>query len=472
MKPAAQPETRTAPRVALAAGGEATRAEAAAVLGKRGIACELMPLDQALAADSEVVAYAPAGPITPALAASIAEAATQLARDRRPLVVLAMPARERAQQRNVLAATAFLQSAGAVLCDDPDAWIEAIAWIAGYGLPSGGRVAVVAPPGSWLEAAAAALARAASALTRAPSLSSSVAAVEPVDVVLVDAAAVADAPGKVGGAVVIPVLGRAELLEPEIRLPLIGLRPALAAAAALGNLGRRLELGLGPGTAADRDFEPDLDRFDRQLDKVGDRVGDHECKVLLASYGVPILRQAVATTPSAATRLAKRAGYPVQLKPWGPDVASERDGCPVETDLQTAADVRRGYAAVARAAGLPTGAPVIVRETPPAGREVAARFEPIESLGWIAVIDIAGATESLAAPAPLSRVDAEAITAKLVASRAGDQAPDRDALADTLVRISYLASDHADLLRELDISRIVVTPTGATVVDATARLRR
>src|SRR5438132_1394002 len=132
-------------------------------------------------------------------------------------------------------------------------------------------------------------------------------------------------------------------------------------------------LGPAPRTAS-AELSIDRDKLERQLGKLAaGRIGDHETKVLLSAYGVPITRQAVATTPSAAVKLARRAGYPVELKPWGHDLPSEPAGCPVERSVTSDAMVRAAFATVLAAAGRPPGdaAGVIIRETPPPGRELA-----------------------------------------------------------------------------------------------------
>jgi acetyltransferase len=275
---------------------------------------------------------------------------------------------------------------------------------------------------------------------------------------------------------IVPVVGRAELLGEDRRTMLVGLRAALGAATAAGRFAERVAAGLGP---ADRDspdlaaIEPDRERFDRQIANLGQRAGDHETKVLLASYGIEVTRQAVATTPSAATRIAKKAGYPVDVKPWGPDLPGERDGCPVERGLTTAAEVRRAFASVAQEADLADGTPVIVRESPPPGREVSARIARVGPLGWMTLVDAAGAPGPAAAPAPLRRSDAMELARLVEATRVGDPEPDRSALAEALVRASFLAVDRADVIERLDMHRIVVFAKGdgAVVADAHAELR-
>lgn len=485
-------EAAAVPRVALAVEDAALASDAARVLAARGLHVEPVPLDRvdargradarALAEPGKAgwsgdgpVAFAPDEPPDPDTAARLAPLCVRAAEAGQPVVLLAAHGRERgraAWQR--AAALAYLRAHGAIVCGDPDVWLETVTLLAAYGVPAGPRVAIVAPEGSWLGAAAQALANEAERLgLRFPEVAASASRVEPTDVVLVERAALGpSSPERVGNALVVPVLARAELLGNDARVPLVGLRASLAAVAEVGRFARRLASGLGPGPRPALDPAPEQERFERQLDKLDTRAGDHEAKVLLASYGIPVTRQAVATTPSAATRLAKKAGFPVEVKPWGPDQLSERDGCPVQRDLHTAADVRRGMAAVVRAAGLPEGAPVIVRETPPPGREVSAHVSRVGALGWMVVVEIAGVPEPVAAPAPLGPVDVLELTSLVQASRASDPEPDREALGDMLVRAAALAVEHEDAIEALYLHRIVVTPRTerSLVADAQAVL--
>jgi hypothetical protein len=473
---------RSAPdgaEVALAGLAGPAADDVARVLAARGLACVRIALAEAGAAAAPVVAVALAEPPDAAAAAGLAPACRSAAEAGRPLALWVPVARgggraaiERA------AALSYLRAHGAIVVADLDAWVETIALLARHGLPAGPRCAVVAPPGSWLEAAARALAAESDAAGgRGPSIAAAADDVEPTDVVLIDRALAAEARG--ARPLVVPVVPRGELAGDDDAL--VGLRAALAACAAAGRAAERAAAGLGPAPATARaELEVDEERLRRQLDRIvaGDRrLGDHEAKVLLAAYGVPITRQAVATTPSAATRIAKKAGYPVEVKPWGPDAPTERGGCPVERGVATAADVRRAFLTVLGAAGLPVaeaeGAAVIVRETPPAGREVSATIAPVAGLGWAVSIEIAGVPGPLAAPAPLRLVDAAALASALTATRAGEPEPDRVALANLLRRASHLACDHADRFERLELGRIVVGPRGGKtlVVDAEVLLR-
>jgi hypothetical protein len=457
--------------VALAVDDAGWASQVERILAQRGVLARRIRVAEALSAAAQVIALAPREPIGPVEAAELAPLAVEAANAGRPLCVLtAFPRALGARADAQAAALAYLRSHGAVLCPDPDSWLETLILLAAFGLPPGPRVAVVAPPGSWISSQAHFLANEAAASGgRFASLVSDAGRIGPTDVVLVDR----DEPiasDRPGGALVLPVVGRAELVGPGPVL--VGLRPALAAASAAGRLRERLDAGLGPADPAGAGaLGPDLERFERQLGKLGARAGDHETKVLLAAWGIPVTRQAVATTPSAATRLAKRAGYPVEVKPWGPDVPSELDGCPVEQDLASAADVRRACAAVIREIGLPEGAAVIVRETPPAGRELRARVFRLAGLGLTVIVDLVGAPGPVAAPAPLTPLDADELARHLEASRLGDPQPDRAALADLLRRASFLVAT-SERVTSLDLPRVIAAASagGVVVVDARAEL--
>jgi hypothetical protein len=461
----------TTMRVALAVDEVPWADDAARILTRRGANCQRVTIDEAAEAPAGVVGLALREAPSPAQTSQLAPICARAARAGRPLVLLAcFPRAIGARGDAQAAALALLRTHGAILCPDPDAWLETLILVAGFGLPPGPRVAVVAPPGSWIAASAQFLANEAAAIGgRFASLLPDVGKLGPTDVVLLDRDELSRvASERTSSAMLLPLVGRAELVADEDRRVLVGLRPALAAAGAAGRLRERVVAGLGPAEPAEADrLDADQERFARQIAKLGGRAGDHETKVLLSSWKIPITRQAVATTPSAATRLAKRAGYPVELKPWGPDVPSEPDGCPVERDLATAADVRRAFAALGRAMGQTGDAPVIVRETPPIGRELRARVVNIPDLGMTVLVDVAGAPGPIAAPAPLRVIDAEELARHVEASRLGDAQPDRSALADLLRRASFLACH--ERIESLDLCRVIAAARGDGVVVADAR---
>jgi hypothetical protein len=456
-----------AARVALAADDAARASDAARALAARGISAEMCDLRTAVESGAQAVAFAPNDVPSLERAAGIAPLCAELAADSRPVVMLdaSLPGTgKKAIER--AAAVAYLRAHGAIHCDDPDMWLETIVLLAAIGCPAGPRTAIVAPPDSWLSASASALAREAAARgARFSTVYYDATKVGSTDAVLVDRSEAPRVPlPRARGALIVPVIGRAELLSEERGPALVGLRSALGAVRAAGRYAERLAAGLGPARSIG--IEPEREALERRLSRLGPRAGDHETKLLLAAYGVPVTRQAVATTPSAAARKAKDVGWPVEIKPWGPDVPSERDGCPVERNIESAADVRRAYAAVAKTPGA-TGAAVIVRETPPVGRELAVTVIRLGPLGLTVVVDIPGTPEPIAAPAPLREVDAAELARSVEATRAGDLEPDRESLAQLLLRAAALVAENARI-EKLEMSRVIAAARGdaAIVVDA------
>jgi hypothetical protein len=459
---------------------------ALAALRARGIDAQLATSVDAVAASDEIIAYALASLPTAAAAVELGAACASAAASHHPLCLLAPPldppTRTKTSRAAIerAAAIAYLRANGAALAHDADAWLESIVLLAHHGLPRGPRVAVVAPAGSWLEAQALVLVAEADQLdVRAPMVGLTDAERDATDVVLYDPAAGSPPSSTAARVLAIPVAARGELATDPSHLHTA--RAALSAVALLGRAAERIAIGLGPApNAASAELAIDKERLARQLAKLTgnhfSRIGDHETKVLLSAYGIPITRQAVATTPSAAVKVARKAGYPVEVKPWGHDLPTELAGCPVEKASSDAL-VRAAFTSVLTAAHKPTApddpsTAVIVREAPPAGREVTVTLLELPALGWTVVLEAPG-VGIVAAPAPLRLLDAQSLAAQVVSSRAGDAEPDRAGLANVLRRASHLVIDLAPQLQRLDLPRVVVGARGTRtlVIDAATELR-
>ena len=450
-------------RVQVIAGGAPLGATAIGALRARGIDARLARAE-AVSVD-DVIAWALDQSPTGARAVELAEACERAANAGRPIVLLAPPARGTGRAAiERAAALTYLRAHGAALAHDVDAWLEAVVLLVRFGLPQGPRAAVIAPPGSWLEAQAVAIALDAQTHgARSPLVDAD----EPTDVVLYDPEL--GAPARTTPGMHVPVAARGELAAADAAV-LHGARAALGAVTILGTAAERIGVGLGPAPrTATAELAIDEALLQRAVDRARrvfetGRIPDHETKMLLRAYGVPHTRQGVVQTPSAAVKLARQIGFPVELKPWGPDVPSEPDGCPVERNLTSDALVRQAFATVLAATRSGTEV-AIVRETPPAGRDVAASLLRLPDLGWTVMLEGA---QVAAAPAPLRLVDAQYLAAHVVSTRAGDVDLDRAGLANVLRRASHLVVDLDAHLVRLDLPRIVVGGRGARTVVADA----
>ncbi len=453
-------------------------ATALAALRARDIDARLGETTPDVGADGDVIAWALSSTPTAAAAVELAKICARAAALGRPVCVLAPfpdpPTRSHKTSRAAIervAALSYLRAHGAAVGHDVDAWLESVVLLVRYGAPRGPHAAVVAPSGSWLEAQALSIAAEMEALNVRPPV---IGGDEVTDVVLYDPAL--GAPPSSTPGMHVPVAPRAELATDPAML--YGARAALAAITILGRASERIAIGLGPAPrTANAELAINTELLQKQLAKLESQIGhlgDHETKVLLRSYGVPITRQVVATTPSAAVKKAREVGYPVEIKPWGHDQPSEPAGCPVEKNVTSDAFVRQAFNAILASANRgPTGrdSAVIVRETPPPGREIGVTLLELPALGWTVVLDAPGAGQ-LAAPAPLRLLDAQQLAAQIISSRAGDAEPDRAGLANLLRRASHLAVDLAGRVTRIDLPRVIVGGRGSRtlVVDAALEL--
>ncbi len=405
------------------------------------------------------------------------------------VVLLAPPARSRGSAGAVGSAgdallRALLEAHGVALPAALEDWVECLVVMGAYDVPAGSRRRVDAEPGSAVDLAA----RAAGAPDVKP----------PVDVTLRavgqdedgrHGAAQAAAAGPSDGLVIPLVAGPGAAPAAALtRLAaagtpaLLGVWPALEAVHAAADVATRRQRGLGPAPAdtrgrpgADRDHV--LRTLERAVRLRPRWLSDHDTKIILKAYGLLPTRQAIAQSASAAARLAARVGWPCELRPHGPDLASEADGLLVVRNVRGVAEARRAFLACAKVSPLEQA---IVRETPPPGVELRARVVTGGALGaWLelAVAREGAGAPLVAAPAPLRRADAQALAEDERILRRGRGELDLVALGDTLFRLSWLAFELGDRLEEIRLERLVVTAkarggagAGAIVVDARARI--
>jgi acetyltransferase len=70
-------------------------------------------------------------------------------------------------------------------------------------------------------------------------------------------------------------------------------------------------------------------------------LNEFESKKLLAAYGVPVSREAFASSADEASGQAKKIGYPVALKACGADLTHKTELDGVSLNLKNAKEVRK-----------------------------------------------------------------------------------------------------------------------------------
>jgi acetyltransferase len=207
-----------------------------------------------------------------------------------------------------------------------------------------------------------------------------------------------------------------------------------------------------------------------------------ESKQLLAAWGVPSAREHLVASADAAVEAAGQLGFPVALKVDSPDILHKTEAGVVRLSLRDAAQVRSAYAEIL--ANAQTYAPqaritgVSVQEMVGEGVEVIIGVNCDPQLGPVLLFGSGGVmvevyNDVALRRCPITCSEAQAMIAEVKGARLlqgfrGRPAADIEALADTLVGVSYLAMHLEGHLVELDINPLMVLPLGQGVkaVDA------
>jgi acetyltransferase len=208
-----------------------------------------------------------------------------------------------------------------------------------------------------------------------------------------------------------------------------------------------------------------------------------DAKQLLDAYGIPVAKTLPAADPDAAVQRAGEIGYPVALKVLSDDITHKSDSGGVRLGLIDEAAVRRAFDQImadcrshhpeAEIDGV-TVQPMI-RMADAAELILGCTKDPV--FGSVVLLGMGGtATEILrdrvlALPpiteALASRMIRNLKSFPLLNGYRGKPRVDLEALADTVIRFSYLVADSPNL-NECDINPLLVSPTGVVALDARA----
>ncbi len=235
------------------------------------------------------------------------------------------------------------------------------------------------------------------------------------------------------------------------------------------------------GEAFDRssDSPPPAPR-DGMLPAPAEAVGEHEAKAILASAGIPAVRERLAATPEAAAAAAAAIGGPCALKIVSPDILHKTEIGGVLLDVEGESAVADGARTLLRRAS--ERAPeariegVLVSEMVSGGVEtvLGAVHDPVFGpavmfgLGGVFVEVLKDVSFRLApfGVGEAHRMIDEIRGRAMLDGVRGAPPADLDALADALARLSVFADANAGRLESIDINPFIVLPKGGVAVDA------
>ncbi|MFD7178885.1 acetate--CoA ligase family protein [Streptomyces sp. NPDC059904] len=215
------------------------------------------------------------------------------------------------------------------------------------------------------------------------------------------------------------------------------------------------------------------------------RLDEYESARLIAAYGLHSAQARTACDPEEAVRVAADLEGPLAVKLLSADIAHKSDMGGVRLGLTTPDGVRDAaldILAVAAREGVGDARLLVQRMAGGDRTELILGIQRDAAFGPVVVAGFGGVLvdvldDSQVAVAPVDHAGAVRMLRSLRAARVldgvrGATARDVDAVADALVRLSWLATDLADDLLELDVNPLLcgAAGDGAVAVDCLALL--
>jgi acyl-CoA synthetase (NDP forming) len=193
---------------------------------------------------------------------------------------------------------------------------------------------------------------------------------------------------------------------------------------------------------------------------------------LLRTVGLDPLPGRVVGSIDEAVAAARELGYPVAVKQLSRDrLRAKSEAAGLALDVYDDAHLRATCARMVDARG-DAAFPVMVQCMATPGVDVAVALADDPLAGPVLTLNAGGVATPVSAPRvqvlPLTDLDARRCIETSPVAALLDE-PSRARLEDVLLRIGAL-SDAAEEVAGLELNPVIVTPTGASIADATVRL--
>jgi acetyl coenzyme A synthetase (ADP forming)-like protein len=224
--------------------------------------------------------------------------------------------------------------------------------------------------------------------------------------------------------------------------------------------------------------------FQRELQEGRRQLVELPALEALRHYGFPTVPFALAKTADEAVPAANKVGYPVVMKISGPKLLHKTDIGGVRLNLSTEEDVREAFDDMINAVRSNLGQDaeiwgVLIQKMLEKGKEIILGATRDPKFGPLMMFGLGGIyTEALRDVAfrlaPIRENVASEMLKEIRAFRLlegvrGEPPSDLPAIAECLLRLSQLVTEHARI-QELDINPLMVYPRGRGAVVADARI--
>lgn len=214
----------------------------------------------------------------------------------------------------------------------------------------------------------------------------------------------------------------------------------------------------------------------KALERGQTALSEHDSKMLLEKYGVPVTPEKMASSADEAVVAAGELGYPVVLKACGSEITHKTERNLVVVGARSEADVREAFEAITANLGGESSEGILVQGLVKGERELVIGLIRDPQFGPCVMFGLGGIfTEILKDTsfrvAPITEADALQmmgdIRAKDILGPVRGMAPaDKERLAAALVGLGNIGMEQ-DAVAEIDVNPLIIGADGAPVaVDA------
>jgi succinyl-CoA synthetase beta subunit len=210
------------------------------------------------------------------------------------------------------------------------------------------------------------------------------------------------------------------------------------------------------------------------LKKGQKNLSEHQSKLFLQAYGIPVTREELAATPDDAVKIAQKIGFPVVLKGESPELTHKTEMNVIELNLADEDQVRAAYERIMATGVVPKGG-ILVQEMIKGQRELVVGLSRDPQFGPCVMFGLGGIYTELLRDvsfrvAPLTEYDAlqmmdEIKAKKILDEFRGKPAVDRKLLAKMLIAVGQIGLDYEEV-SELDINPLIISGNKPVAVDA------
>jgi len=234
-------------------------------------------------------------------------------------------------------------------------------------------------------------------------------------------------------------------------------------------------------------FDADTDVVARLFKAVSEDgrkgIGDAEAQDILKAYGITTPQSVVASTPDELVASCSKIGYPVVLKIASPDILHKSDVGGIIVGVKNEAQARQAFDTLIERAKAHKPDALIwgvqAQEMVTDAREVIIGMSRDPQFGPLVMFGLGGIYVEVLKDvtfrvAPMTKLQAHQMVTsirsyQLLAGARGEAPADIDAVVDTILRVSQLATDFPQIA-ELDINPLLVRDNGKGAVAVDMRL--